>query len=198
MLYGILHAHLFLLPHCVPHREHTVTMAIRVCQTCCIMFTKIYTGSLVHIVGNLINCFAWQHAAHRMSLFKFVQCRLHILLRCFTVNTMNLLTTSKEADGRLQLMLGFYTLHATTILEISFCLFTDICHVQWMCCSLLVEILLEKWEHFCLNACFPASFIGIMNRVKNSVNCCSVMLRKRHMLSCHNWTDVHKMVLKNV
>ena len=75
---------------------------------------RVFT--LVHIVGNLINCSAWQYAARHMSLFEFVQCHLHILLHCVTVNTMNLLTTSKEADGRLQLLLGLYTLPATTYL----------------------------------------------------------------------------------
>jgi hypothetical protein len=35
MLYCILHSQLFLHPHCVPHREHPVTVAIRVQQTCC-------------------------------------------------------------------------------------------------------------------------------------------------------------------
>lgn len=55
-----------------------------------------------------------------MALFKFVHCHLHILLHGFTVNAMNLLITSKEGDERLQLTLGFYTPHATTVLEIVF------------------------------------------------------------------------------
>jgi len=55
-----------------------------------------------------------------MSLFKFVQCRLHFVLQCVTVNTMNLLSTYKEGDGRLQLILGIYTPHVTAVLEIVF------------------------------------------------------------------------------
>jgi hypothetical protein len=144
---------------------------------------------LVHVLGNVTDCFAWQQAAQHVSLFKFVQCRLHIVLQCITVNTLNLLSTSKEGDGRLQLLLDLYTPHAMTVLEIVF-----VCSQKHATCNegavrCLLKFCWRKLEHCCLNACFTAGFVAVMKRVKNVVSCCCVMLRKGRMLSCHNWMN---------
>jgi hypothetical protein len=51
---------------------------------------------------------------------------------------MNVLSTSKEGDGRLLLILGLYTPHATAVLEIVFALSLKLatCNEDAVCCLL--------------------------------------------------------------
>jgi hypothetical protein len=159
-----LHAQLFLLPHCVPHREHQVTVAIGVRQTC-IMCTEIYTGSLLWS-ALLVTLYDIRQYS-MCHWLNFVQCHLHILLHWFTVNIANLLITSKEGGERLQLILAFYTPRATTVLEIVFiCLlahatYSEDVQVQNIhrmlkgYCSLGAAICCSWWPHRVNNSPHP-------------------------------------------